>query len=58
MLCHNIVTTERKKMNIRKRNGRYNVQIRRVGHKSISKTFMQKTDAIKWARQVEIQLDQ
>ena len=45
-------------MNIRKRNGRYNVQIRRVGHKSISKTFMQKTDAIKWARQVEIQLDQ
>jgi len=45
-------------MNIRKRNGRYQVQIRRRGHKNISKTFMQKSDAMKWGRAVEIQLDQ
>jgi len=44
-------------MNIRKRNGRYQVQIRRRGHKNISKTFMQKSDAMKWGRSVEIQLD-
>ena len=44
-------------MNIRKRNGRYQVQIRRRGHENISKTFMQKSDAMKWGRSVEIQLD-
>ena len=44
-------------MNIRKRNGRYQVQIRRRGHKNISKTFTQKSDAMKWGRSVEIQLD-
>jgi integrase len=58
MLGHNIVTTKVIIMNIRKRNGRYQVQIRRRGHKSISKSFTQKSDALKWARAVEIQLDQ
>jgi len=45
-------------MNIRQRNGRFQVQIRRRGHKNISKTFMQKSDAMKWGRAVEMQLDQ
>ncbi len=45
-------------MNIRKRNGRYTVQIRRIGFKCISKTFAQKSDAQRWGRQVEVQLEQ
>ena len=45
-------------MNIRKRNGRYTVQVRRLGFKSITKTFAQKSDAHKWGRQVEVQLEQ
>ena len=49
---------ERLKMHIKKRKGRFTVEIKRVGHKNIYKTFHQKTDAIKWGRQVEIQLDQ
>ena len=43
---------------IRKRHNHYHVQIRRRGHKSISKSFTQKSDALKWARAVEIQFDQ
>ena len=42
--CHN----ERQEMNIRKRNGRYTVQVRRLGFKCITKTFAQKSDAHKW----------
>jgi len=45
-------------MYIRKRGGKFLVEIKRVGHKNIYKTFIQKTDALKWGRQVEIQLDQ
>ena len=45
-------------MNIRKRNGRYQVQVRRLGYKLISKTFAQKSDGLKWGRQVEVQLEQ
>ena len=45
-------------MNIRKRNGRYQVQVRRLGYKPISKTFAQKSDGLKWGRQVEVQLEQ
>ena len=45
-------------MNIRKRNGQYTVTIRRVGHKHIYKTFTKKSDAHKWGRQVEVQLEQ
>ena len=45
-------------MNIRKRNGRYQVQVRRLGYKLISKTFAQKSDGLKCGRQVEVQLEQ
>ena len=45
-------------MYIRKRLGKYNVEIKRQGHKAIYKSFQQKSDAMKWGRAVEIQLDQ
>ena len=45
-------------MYIRKRLGKYYVEIKRQGHKNIYKTFKQKSDAMKWGRSVEIQLDQ
>ena len=45
-------------MYIRKRLGKYFVEIKRLGHKNIYKTFKQKSDAMKWGRSVEIQLDQ
>jgi integrase len=45
-------------MYIRKRFGKYYVEIKRRGHKNIHKTFRQKSDAMKWGRSVEIQLDQ
>ena len=45
-------------MYIRKRLNKYYVEIKRQGHKDIYKTFKQKSDAMKWGRSVEIQLDQ
>ena len=45
-------------MYIRKRLNKYYVEIKRQGHKNIYKTFKQKSDAMKWGRSVEIQLDQ
>ena len=45
-------------MYIRKRLGKYFVEIKRQGHKNIYKTFKQKSDAMKWGRSVELQLDQ
>ena len=45
-------------MYIRKRLGKYFVEIKRQGHKIIYKTFKQQSDAMKWGRSVEIQLDQ
>ena len=45
-------------MYIRKRLDKYFVEIKRQGHKNIYKTFNQKSDAMKWGRSVELQLDQ
>tara|TARA_R100001594_G_scaffold92680_2_gene126997 strand:+ start:415 stop:1422 length:1008 start_codon:yes stop_codon:yes gene_type:complete len=45
-------------MYIRKRKGRYTVSIRRVGFKSINKTFVKLSDSRSWGRQVEVQLQQ
>ena len=45
-------------MYIRKRLGKYFVEIKRQGHKNIYKTFNQKSDAMKWGSSVELQLDQ
>ena len=45
-------------MNIRKRKGRYQVQVRRLGFNPITKTFGQLSDGRRWGRQVELQMDQ
>jgi integrase len=42
---------------IRRRNDRWQVQVRRVGHPALSRSFLQRTDALAWARQTEAQLD-
>ena len=43
---------------IRSRNGRYQVQVRRAGLCSRSRTFVLKQDAERWARKMEAQFDQ
>ena len=40
----------------RKRNGRWNVRIRSNHHRTISKTFINKDDAIKYARETEAKI--
>lgn len=42
---------------IRKRNGKYQVQVRRMGCTPLSKTFMKLDDARAWARVAEVELD-
>lgn len=42
---------------IRKRNDRWQVQVRRLGAGSVSKTFNLKADAVVWARDMEAQLE-
>jgi integrase len=41
----------------RKRNGKWQVQVRRLGHPPITRSFIKKADADTWARQIENQLD-
>lgn len=43
---------------VRKRNGKYQVQVRRQGCKPISKTFLRLDDAKAWARTTEVEADQ
>ena len=43
---------------IRKRNGKWQVQIRRTRHLSLNKSFIQKINAVRWIREMEIDLDQ
>lgn len=43
---------------IRKHRNRWQVQVRRLGSRSISKSFINRKDAEAWARQCEIQIDQ
>ena len=42
---------------IRRRGKGYQVQIRRLGHKPVSKTFLLRSDAERWARAAEIDAD-
>jgi len=42
---------------LRKRGGKWQVQIRRKGYSSVSRTFHLKTDALAWARQKELDAD-
>ncbi|QGG89026.1 tyrosine-type recombinase/integrase [Agrobacterium sp. MA01] len=43
---------------LRKRNGKWQVQVRRQGHSPVSKSFINRKDAEAWARDVERRLDQ
>jgi integrase len=43
--------------NIRKRNGKWQAQVRRDGYPSLTKTFIHRRDAETWARQSEAGLD-
>jgi integrase len=42
---------------IRKRNDKWHVQVRRSGRNSITKSFLSKSDAQQWAREMEVQAD-
>src|SRR5690349_1649830 len=42
---------------IRKRNGQWQVQVRRRGFDPVSKTFTTRQDATGWARQIEAEMD-
>jgi integrase len=42
---------------IRQRDGKYQVRIIRKGHRALSRTFNNRTDAIKWARQTEVEIE-
>ena len=42
---------------IRKRNGKYQAQVRRDGVPSVSKTFIHKKDAVVWVRGLEARID-
>ena len=41
----------------RRRIGKWEVRVRRYNNKTISKTFIQKEDANKWARETETQIE-
>ena len=50
-------STQKGKMaTFRKRNGRWNVRIRSNNHRTISKTFINKDDAIKYAQETEAKI--
>ncbi|MEY9745716.1 hypothetical protein ABIF65_005090 [Bradyrhizobium japonicum] len=42
---------------LRFRNGKWQVQVRRHGHTQQAKSFQSKSDAQRWARQIEAELD-
>ncbi len=42
---------------IRKRNGKWAVEVRKVGYPKIYRTFIDKTSANKYAREVETSMD-
>ena len=42
---------------IRKRGYRWQAQVRRDGYRSVSKSFHNKEDALKWSRQTEASMD-
>lgn len=41
----------------RNRNGKWQARVQRIGHPTITKTFITLQDAEKWARQTEVELD-
>jgi len=55
-LVHTRSTQKGKMASFRKRYGKWNVRIRGANHKTITKTFLQKDDAIKYARETEAKI--
>ncbi len=57
--CHNCVTvTGGKKMApIRKRGSRWRAQVRRKDHPARAKSFLDRADALRWAREQELDID-
>lgn len=43
---------------IRQRNGKWQVQVRKIGHSPVSKTFTKKVLAEQWAREQELKIDE
>ena len=43
---------------IRKRKGKWQVQVRHLGHNQISKTFLRRQEAEQWARELEVSFAQ
>jgi integrase len=42
---------------VRKRNDKWQAQVRRTGHTPRTKTFLNRADALRWVRQTELELD-
>src|SRR5262249_20633905 len=55
-ICHNAGTAGTDMATIRRRKSRWQVQVRRRGHR-LSRTFRLRADAELWARQLEAELD-
>jgi integrase len=56
--CHTVVTESGAVMaSIRKRNGKYQVQIRRQDMQPVAKSFVRLSDAKEWARTMEVKAD-
>lgn len=53
LVCHTMVTVRFQMATIRKRNERWQVQIRKKDTPTFSKTFISKNDALSWARRQE-----
>jgi integrase len=57
LACHTLVTTGEAMASIRKRGKRWQVQVRRHGQHPLSKSFLDKADALRWAREQEVAVD-
>src|SRR6185312_14220748 len=53
-LCHSMGQAW---LRFRKRGIKWQVQVRRAGHRSIARSFLHKSDAAAWAREMEIRAD-
>ena len=56
-MLHSCSNEERKMATFRKRLGKWEVRVRRYNNKTISKTFIEKADANRWAQEVETKIE-
>src|SRR5262249_32640615 len=56
-VCHNAGTARTDMATIRRRGTTWQVQVRRQGHSTLSRTFRLRADAEQWARQKEAEID-